>query len=429
MQWRGKAKPRPEDVSPSAAIRWRPKTAIALMLALAVFSGCAGAQDAAGRMASSRSELDAVKAKLKAAEAEVADTESSHAEATKALKQAEVAMSKILRRVRELARDRKTAEEAVAKIEADLRQTQTRVEAGRAALADWLRSYYQHGGEPGVGYLLSAREPNQLARDAYYLEQIGREKQAIVVRLREAMALQARQQAEAEAHRAKVARLESAQQRELAELKKERDRRGQILAELSKSLKSRKDEVASLQRDQTRLQALMIELAKARARPRPSPPTASAAPREPVVAASRYSADSSARGKAFAALRGQLKAPLKGQVVGRFGADRAEGGTTWKGIFIRADNGDEVHAVADGEVVFSDWLRGFGNLIIIDHGQGYLTVYGNNDALFKSNGERVSAGDVLAAAGDSGGNPEPGLYFEIRHQGRPVDPMDWIRLN
>jgi len=85
--------------------------------------------------------------------------------------------------------------------------------------------------------------------------------------------------------------------------------------------------------------------------------------------------------------------------------------------------------VADGEVVFSDWLRGFGNLIIIDHGQGYLTVYGNNDALFKSNGEQVVAGEVLAAAGDSGGNPEPGLYFEIRHQGRPVDPLDWIRLN
>ena len=397
------------------------------MVVLAVFSVRAGAQDVTGRMASSRSELDAVKAKLRAAEAEVADTESNHAEATKALRQAEVAVSKILRRVRELARERKSAEDAVARVEAALRQTQDRVAAGRAALADWLRSYYQHGGEPGVGYLLGAREPNQLARDAYYLEQVGREKQAIIGRLREAMALQTRQQAEAEARRAELVRLETAQKRELAELKKERDRREQILAELSKSLKSRKDEVAGLQRDQARLQALMVELAKARARPRPS--TSSPAPREPVVAATTRSADSSARGKAFAALRGQLKAPLKGQVVGRFGADRAEGGTTWKGIFIRADNGDEVHAVADGEVVFSDWLRGFGNLIIIDHGQGYLTVYGNNDALFKSNGERVSAGDVLAAAGDSGGNPEPGLYFEIRHQGRPVDPMDWIRLN
>ncbi|MBT0960492.1 murein hydrolase activator EnvC family protein [Denitromonas iodatirespirans] len=416
-------------MSPSAAKRWRPMTAIALTLALVVMPGLAGADEATARIAASRSELDAVKAKLRAAEAEVADTESTHSDAAKALKQADVAVSKILRRVRERVRERKAADEAVAQIEAALRQTQSRIEAGRAALADWLRSYYQHGGEPGVGYLLSAREPNQLARDAYYLEQIGREKQAIVSRLREAMALQARQQETAEAHRAEVARLEAEQRRELAELKKERDRRGQILAELAKELKTQKDEVVSLQRDEARLRALMIELAKARARPRPTPPRTTEAPSEPVVASSRQSADQSARGKAFAALRGQLKAPLKGQVVGRFGADRAAGGTTWKGIFIRADNGDEVHAVADGEVVFSDWLRGFGNLIIIDHGQGYLTVYGNNEALFKSNGERVSAGDVLAAAGDSGGNPEPGLYFEIRHQGRAVDPMDWIRLN
>lgn len=404
--------------------------ALAWVLALAALAGPAMAQESAGRMASSRSELDAVRARLRAAESEVADMESSHAQAAKALKQADLAVSRILRRVRELTTERKAAEAAVAKVETALRKTRAQVDSGRDALADWLRRYYQFGGEPGVGYLLSAREPNQLARDAYYLEQIGREKQAIITRLREAMALQTRQQAEAEAHRADVVRLEGVQRREMAELKKERDRRQQILAALSTELKAQKQTVAELQRDEARLRALMIELAKQKERVRPRPsPEPSASPQEPVTGASRLSADSSARGKAFAALRGQLKAPLRGAVIGRFGADRAAGGTTWKGIFIRADNGEEVHAVADGEVVFSDWLRGFGNLIIIDHGQGYLTVYGNNDALFKSNGEQVSAGEVLAAAGDSGGNPEPGLYFEIRHQGRPVDPLDWIRLN
>ncbi|MCZ4303730.1 peptidoglycan DD-metalloendopeptidase family protein [Zoogloeaceae bacterium G21618-S1] len=383
-------------------------------------------------MASSRSDLDAVKSRLRSAQAEVADTESTHAEAAKALKQADVAVSRILRRVRELVRERKSADAAVLKVEAALRETEGEVHTGREALANWLRRYYQYGGEPGVAYLLSAREPNQLARDAFYLEQIGREKQAIITRLRESMALQRKQQADAEARRAEVARLEAVQRREMADLKKERERRGQIVAELSKELKAQKQVVADLQRDEARLRALMVELEKVRARPRSTPPSPVSIPRppsEPVVGASRESADSSTRGKAFSALRGQLKSPLRGAIIGRFGADRASGGTSWKGIFIRANSGEEVHAVADGEVVFSDWLRGFGNLIIIDHGQGYLTVYGNNDALFKSNGERVSAGEVLAAAGDSGGNPEPGLYFEIRHQGRPVDPMDWIRLN
>ncbi|WP_186301392.1 murein hydrolase activator EnvC family protein [Denitromonas halophila] len=413
-----------------AATCGRPSAALALMLALAVFPAWVAAEDASGRIASSRSDLDAIKARLRSAQAEVADTETTHAEAAKALKQADVAVSRILRRVRELVRERKRADAAVLKVEAALRETEAQVVTGRAALASWLRRYYQHGGEPGVAYLLSAREPNQLARDAFYLEQIGREKQAIVTRLREAMALQHQQQTEAEARRAEVVRLEAVQRREMADLKKERARRGQIVATLSKELKAQKQVVADLQRDEARLRALMVELEKARARPRPPPPVAiPSSPGEPVVGASRESADSSTRGKAFSALRGQLKPPLRGAIIGRFGADRASGGTTWKGVFIRANSGEEVHAVADGEVVFSDWLRGFGNLIIIDHGQGYLTVYGNNDALFKSNGVRVSAGEVLAAAGDSGGNPEPGLYFEIRHQGRPVDPMEWIRLN
>lgn len=399
------------------------------MLAFAVFPASVVAEDTSGRIASSRSDLDAVKSRLRSAQAEVADTETTHAEAAKALKQADVAVSRILRRVRELVRERKRADAAVLKVEAALRETEAQVATGRAALASWLRRYYQHGGEPGVAYLLSAREPNQLARDAFYLEQIGREKQAIVTRLREAMALQHQQQTEAEAKRAEVVRLEAVQRREMADLKKERARRGQIVATLSKELKAQKQVVADLQRDEARLRALMVELERARARPRPPPVSTPRTSSDPVVGASRESADSSTRGKAFAALRGQLKPPLRGAIIGRFGADRASGGTTWKGIFIRANSGEEVHAVADGEVVFSDWLRGFGNLIIIDHGQGYLTVYGNNDALFKSNGVRVSAGEVLAAAGDSGGNPEPGLYFEIRHQGRPVDPMDWIRLN
>lgn len=412
-----------------AATCGRPSAALALMLAFAVFPASVVAEDTSGRIASSRSDLDAVKSRLRSAQAEVADTETTHAEAAKALKQADVAVSRILRRVRELVRERKRADAAVLKVEAALRETEAQVATGRAALASWLRRYYQHGGEPGVAYLLSAREPNQLARDAFYLEQIGREKQAIVTRLREAMALQHQQQTEAEAKRAEVVRLEAVQRREMADLKKERARRGQIVATLSKELKAQKQVVADLQRDEARLRALMVELERARARPRPPPVSTPRTSSDPVVGASRESADSSTRGKAFAALRGQLKPPLRGAIIGRFGADRASGGTTWKGIFIRANSGEEVHAVADGEVVFSDWLRGFGNLIIIDHGQGYLTVYGNNDALFKSNGVRVSAGEVLAAAGDSGGNPEPGLYFEIRHQGRPVDPMDWIRLN
>ena len=367
-----------------------------------------------------RADLEQVKSRLRALEAETADTEKSRVEAAAALAQAEKAVSRIKRRVRELQRERKKVDQALAEIQARQAETLTQIDSGRAALGRWLRRYYQHGGEPGVGHLLSAREPNQLARDAYYLERIGREKQAIVTRLRAAQAAYVEQGQVIETKQKQVQTLEAEQTRELATLKKEQSRRADILAELAALLAAQRQEASSLKQDETRLIGLIRQLEQA-PRARPS--------NEPVVGEVTAQRGAASRGKPFATLRGRLPVPASGKMMGRFGADRASGGTTWKGVFIRAQSGGEVLAVADGEVVYSDWLRGFGNLIIIDHGDDYLTVYGNNEALFKSMGERVAGGDVIAAVGDSGGNPESGLYFEIRHQGRPLDPLDWVRLD
>ena len=111
----------------------------------------------------------------------------------------------------------------------------------------------------------------------------------------------------------------------------------------------------------------------------------------------------------------------------RFGSARQEG-STWKGLFIRAGVGGEVKAIAAGRVVFADWMRGFGNLIIVDHGGSYLSIYGNNEALLKQSGDNVKGGDTLASVGNSGGNPESGLYFELRFKGQPLDPLKWVNL-
>ncbi|MFJ2989055.1 murein hydrolase activator EnvC family protein [Collimonas sp. NPDC087041] len=132
-----------------------------------------------------------------------------------------------------------------------------------------------------------------------------------------------------------------------------------------------------------------------------------------------------AYGRPFESLRGQLRLPVRGDLMARFGSKRGDG-PTWKGLFIRTPEGTEVKAVAAGRVVFADWLRGFGNLIIVDHGNQYMTIYGNNQALLKRPGDAVKTGDVIASAGNSGGNEQSGLYFEIRHQGRAFDPLGWV---
>jgi septal ring factor EnvC (AmiA/AmiB activator) len=130
---------------------------------------------------------------------------------------------------------------------------------------------------------------------------------------------------------------------------------------------------------------------------------------------------------AFASMRGRMSAPIAGRIAARFGAKRGDG-PTWKGMFIKASEGADVRAVAGGRVVFANWMRGFGNLIIVDHGNEYLSIYGNNQTLLKHAGDTVKAGDQIASAGNTGGNEESGLYFELRHLGKAFDPAGWIKF-
>ena len=127
----------------------------------------------------------------------------------------------------------------------------------------------------------------------------------------------------------------------------------------------------------------------------------------------------------FAGMQGKLLLPVKGRISHRFGKQRNQGKLRWHGIFIEAQEGDSVHAVHYGRVVFSDWLRGFGLLMIISHGEGYMSLYGHNQALFRETGDQISAGEVIAVVGDSGGQDKTGLYFEIRIDGQPKNPQNW----
>jgi septal ring factor EnvC (AmiA/AmiB activator) len=173
----------------------------------------------------------------------------------------------------------------------------------------------------------------------------------------------------------------------------------------------------------------LLQQAQQQAQPQRAPETAPP-PRQPVAVAQRNDEDteSPVRGPHVAGtgLKHGLMMPVAGGVPqGRFGLGRPDGGV-WRGIVLRAPAGTPVKSVAAGVVVYADWLRGFGNLMIIDNGQHYMTVYGYNQSLLKHVGDPVSAGDVIATVGATGGQVESGLYFEIRYQGRPVDPAQWL---
>ena len=378
---------------------------------------------------------------------QMAGTEQSRSQSIAAIAKAGRELSRSGRQLRKTRVERKRLEAELADASSQAEQLATRLQERRARIADWLRRHYRNGHDARLADFLVSRDPNQLARDGVYLQRIGQANLEILQQQRDDIARAAQLASQIAQRRGALAELEGQQQKERRALRaKRRDYRRQLAA-LDSQAREQKREAASLKLDGKRLERLIAGLERiAREREarraakaeqghagaddgqEPSAASGSPSSQEPVVARIRRHAGKRSAGVPFKRLRGKLDAPLKGDVIGRFGRRRVDGGPVWKGVFIRAPEGEEVRAVAAGEVVFADWLRGFGNLVIVDHDGGYMSIYGNNDILIGALGDRVVGGETIASVGVGGNSRESGLYFEIRHRGEAVDPMRWIRL-
>ncbi|NMG73142.1 murein hydrolase activator EnvC family protein [Aromatoleum diolicum] len=431
------------------------------LAALVLLTGAAAHANENGEVAQKRSDLEEVRQRIRDLQKEIADTEESRSSAADELAAAERAVSRVQRELQHLSAGRVGAERNLALLEAERQAVEERIGSRQSELADWVRRHYVHGAGGGVAPFLSTRDPNQLARDAYYLEHLGRARLELIETWRTDLREKAQLSESITARRDRLVALEAEQQVRRKELETVQARRKEAVAGLAEQLRSQRKEEQTLRQDQERLGRLVAALARRAAEREAARAAAAAAaakaardeaaraesasrraevvkgvsrapaaPRsEPVVGEIRQAAGPTPTGVSFTQLRGKMRFPVRGELVGRFGAPRAEGGTTWRGVFIRAAGGTQVRAVAGGEVVFSDWLRGYGNLIIVDHGGDYLTIYGNNDALLKELGDSISGGDPIASVGASGGASESGLYFEIRHRGQPLDPLKWVQFN
>ena len=182
-------------------------------------------------------------------------------------------------------------------------------------------------------------------------------------------------------------------------LDNERENRSALIAKLDLETADKTIEYEQLKQDQTRLARLLAELQQQ---------------------------IGDLDGSGFIAAKGTLPMPVEGKIIHAYGAQRAEGRLRWHGIDIRAKEGTPVRAVYQGRVIFADWLRGFGLLTILDHGSGYMTLYGHADILNKNVGDWVESGEQLAGAGNSGGAQTSGIYFEVRHKGQTADPISWV---
>lgn len=312
---------------------------------------------------------------------------------------------------------------------------QKNLQAQRSSLEGLVKSAYAMGDREGLDMLLNQRDPALSGRMLVYYDYISKARvqklQAIEEDVKALKQLES--QNDTEAQLLQVA-LEKKQQ-ETEALQALKTQREKLLAKLSKDYAAKQEQLVSLIHDEKKLETLVASLQKTDDNAVQSPPSEPVTEKKPVISEQRPSPGQSKKheeypkavqtGKAFAELQGQLPWPVQGAIVERFGGRRFE--TTWDGTVIGAREGADIHAVAAGRVVYADWLRGYGLMIIVDHGKGYMSLYAFNQSLHKRVGDYVRAGETLASVGRSGGRSQAALYFGIRSRGRAVDPEKWCR--
>lgn len=362
-------------------------------------------------------ELRELRGRIEALQKSLAEAEDSKSEAADALRESERAISETNRALRELGEQTREINQRVTEIGAQAAEREAALKAQQTLLGRLLYQQYLGGQAEPLKLLLNREDPHSIARRLHYFGYVSRARAQLIEATRRNIVELRELTQDAQLKAAELAAVTAESRALRVRLEREKRAHGQVLTRISRDIQRQRRQIGTLKRDESRLAQLVERLAKLVARARPAPRVRN----ERVPQAS-------AEESAFLELKGRLNLPVRGELANRFGSPRADGGVVWKGLFIAARAGEEVRAIADGRVVFADWLRGFGNLLIVDHGDAYMSLYGNNEALYRRVGDAIRAGDPVAAVGASGGATDSGLYFELRYQGRPLDPLEWVNI-
>jgi len=387
------------------------------------------AQAAPGASAGTAREEDlaALRARIESLRTELEGRESDRREAREALRASEIAISaasrELLAREAEAVQARAGIDQLAARRSAQERALQAQQGAlGRLLAARAVAA--AAGDAPDiVRVALSGEDLADAARNLHYLTYISQAAARMIQAHRSGLAELAALKAASEGKARELASIEASSRAEREQLLKDRRERRRVLERIALELRDAKKRMQTLVADEGRLSRLVEEIGKLLLT-RPGAGYRQVSSRIDKVP----EAPAAAPASPFSALKGRLRLPVRGELIGRFGAQHAGATASAKGVFIRTADGEQVRSVAPGRVVYADWMRGFGNLLIVDHGEGFLSIYGNNESLLKQTGDPVGLGEILAVSGQSGGNEETGLYFELRHLGKPFDPIGWVRL-
>ena len=347
-------------------------------------------------------ELEEVRGRISSLKRSMDESAAARDRVTRDLQEAEVLIAEKRVHLKELERERDYSLKRKAELDAEVSRREAEFDAESAALAAQVRAAYMSGKQERVRLLLNQRDPATLGRLLAYYGYLNDYRAGNIEAVRENLRELAALRGEVAAEAARIAGIAQARYAELTKLNAAQEDRQRLLGELKARIADEGREVERLAAQEKDLARLIAELTT-------------------ILADYPISSE-----EPFSEHRGRLTWPVAGTLIHDFGQPRVSNQLKWNGVVLAAPRGREVRSVYHGRVVFADWLAGMGLLVVIDHGEGYLTLYGYNETVQKNAGDWVAPGDVIATVGDSGGQPQSSLYFELRRNAQPVNPRQWF---
>lgn len=373
------------------------------LLVLSIANTSLAAQESGGELAKIKErELEEVRGQISRLKQSMDKSALARDRLTSELQDADVAVAEKRRRLTELERERQFSAKRKKELDAALAAREAELDEESEELSAQVLAAYMSGSQEKIKLLLNQRDPAMLGRLMAYYGYLNEYRadniDAVTAHIRKLADLRSQVAAE----EARIAEIAKARYAELTELNSAQENRQQLLASLKTRISDEGQEIERLAAQEKDLARLIAELT-------------SILSDYPITSESPFSDH-----------KGRLTWPVVGTLVYDFGQPRVGGGMKWNGVVLAAPRGHEVRSVYHGRVVFADWLAGLGLLVIVDHGEGYMTLYGYNETTLKNAGDWVAPGDVIATVGESGGQTQSGLYFEVRKGTKPVNPRQWV---
>ena len=384
-----------------------PKFSIFLLMLFShsmILSADASSNDRSQKRVATEKQLASLQARIKQLQVKQAKNRSSLTNEQKALKTTDVLINKSRRSLADIRKKLKQSQSRLNRLKKQRKQLNKDKINQQKALTEQIRAAYINGKQEYMKLLLNQEDPTKLGRTLVYYDYLNKARlekiQALNTTLKKLVTVERNIVSEQQ----KLKNLESNQQSENTRLAGLKSQRQKVITSLNRSLKDSSKRLEEWHVNESDLMSLLDALNQT---------VTELIPEESLTGLSK--------------LKGKLNWPVKGRIRESFGSQRGTNQIRWSGVLISAKEGQQVSAIHHGRIVYSDYLRGFGLIAIIDHGEGYMSLYGHNEALFKQPGDWVEAGEQIATVGQSGGYPTTGLYFEIRLRSKAINPVRFIQ--